>query len=113
MTTSEIKGAMYIGSVVITKSLTKLKAEESEIVIQLAINKVCHFKILISKSNFKVFQRLGKIFLQKISSLGAYLTILAFDKNWANIIVSIWIKTSSNSERNDFDHWTSTNGNHK
>jgi len=43
MSTSEIKGAMYIGSVVITKSLTKLKAEESEIVIQLAINKVGHF----------------------------------------------------------------------
>ena len=42
MSTSEIKGAMYIGSVVITKSLTKLKSEESEIVIQLAINKVCH-----------------------------------------------------------------------
>ena len=40
MINSEIKGAMYIGSVVITKSLTKLKAEESEIVIQLAINKV-------------------------------------------------------------------------
>ena len=43
MTASEIKGAMYIGSVVITKSLTKLKPEESEMVIQLAKNKVRHF----------------------------------------------------------------------
>ena len=40
MATSEIKGAVYIGSVVITKSLTKFKPEEQEIVIQLAINKV-------------------------------------------------------------------------
>jgi len=43
MSTSEIKGAMYIGSVVIKKSVTKLKPEESEMVIQLAINKVRHF----------------------------------------------------------------------
>ena len=43
MTASEIKGAMFIGSVVITKSLTKLKPEESEMVIQLAKNKVCQF----------------------------------------------------------------------
>ena len=41
MSTNEIKGAVYIGSVVITKSLTKFKPEESEIIIQLAINKVC------------------------------------------------------------------------
>ena len=43
MSTNEIKGAMYIGSVVIKKSLTKLNPEESEMVIQLAINKVRHF----------------------------------------------------------------------
>jgi len=40
MATNEIKGAVYIGSVVITKSLTKFKPEEQEIVIQLAINKL-------------------------------------------------------------------------
>ena len=46
MNTTEIKGAIYIGSVVITKSLTKFKPEESEIIIQLAINKVCRLKLL-------------------------------------------------------------------
>ena len=36
----ELTGAMYIGSVVINKSLTKCRTEETEIIIQLAINKV-------------------------------------------------------------------------
>ena len=58
MSTSEIKGAMYIGSVVITKSLTKLKAEESEIVIQLAINKVGLFSFPRLQSSF--FPRLSE-----------------------------------------------------
>lgn len=58
MSTSEIKGAMYIGSVVITKSLTKLKAEESEIVIQLAINKVGLFSF--PRLQFSFFPRLSE-----------------------------------------------------
>ena len=58
MSTSEIKGAMYIGSVVITKSLTKLKAEESEIVIQLAINKVGLFSF--QRLQFSFFPRLSE-----------------------------------------------------
>ena len=97
MSTSEIKGAMYIGSVVITKSLTKLKSEESEIVIQLAINKVCH---LFPKSHRKVVDTKLNCFL-------------AFDKNWAVIKISFWIKTGSNSQRNVFNDWTSTNGNNQ
>jgi len=36
----ELTGAMYIGSVVINKSLTKCRTEETEIIIQLAINKL-------------------------------------------------------------------------